>query len=96
VKREERGITLNTLSITIISMSIVLLLALLKVYLSNQIYYKSKKINKLQIEVQALKEENNILKTNVQKLKYKNTILDTIFSMDENKKITNAPEGSEQ
>ncbi len=74
-------------------MSIVLLLALFKVYISNQIYYKSKKINKIQIEIEALKEEQNILKVHIEQLKYKNKITDTIFSMDEDKNITNAPEG---
>ncbi len=96
MKQKNRGITLDMLTIAIISMTIVLLLALLKVYLSNQIYYKSKKLNKLEIEVQALEEEHNILKINVEQLKYKNKITDTIFSMDENKKITNAPEGEGQ
>jgi len=65
--------------VVFISMSIVLILSMLKIYLSNQIYYESKKVNKIQREVEALKAENTILKQNVEALKFKNTVTDTIF-----------------
>jgi len=70
----------------------ILILALLKVYLSNQIYHESKKINLIEAEVAALKEENSILQMNVEQLKYKNQITDSIFSMEENKEITDTAE----
>jgi cell division protein FtsL len=89
---KEKGITLGILSIAIISMAIILILALMKVYLSNQIYHESKQINHIEAEVAALKEEHNILQMNVEQLKYKNKITDTIFSMEENKEITDTTE----
>ena len=90
--RKEKGITLGILSIAVISMAIVLILALIKVYLSNQIYHESREINLIEAEVAALKEEHSILQMNVEQLQYKNQITDTIFSMDENKKITDVEE----
>ncbi len=95
MQRKEKGITLGILSIAIISMAIILILALMKIYLSNQIYHESKQINHLEAEVAALKEEHNILQMNVEQLKYKNQITDTIFSMEENKEITDAAEEKE-
>lgn len=96
MKHKEKGISLGILSIALISMAIILILALMKVYLSNQIYHESKKINHIEAEVAALKEEHNILQMNVEQLKYKSQITDAIFSMDENKKITDAPEAELQ
>lgn len=95
MNKKEKGITLSLLSITLISMAIILILAFLKVKLSNQIYFQSRKLRIIEAEVAALKEENNILQMNVQKLKYKNRITDTIFSMDENSEITEAAEAKE-
>ncbi len=92
MQHKEKGISLGILSIAILSMTIILILALMKVYLSNQIYHESKKINLLEAEVAALKEEHSILQMNVEQLKYKSRIADTIFSMDENKEIIDATE----
>jgi len=92
MSHREKGITLGVLSIAIISMVIILILALMKVYLSNQIYHESREINLIEAEVAALKEEHSILQMNVEQLKYKNKITDTIFSMEENKKITDVEE----
>ena len=92
MQHKEKGISLGILSIAILSMAIILILALMKVYLSNQIYHESKKINLLEAEVAALKEEHSILQMNVEQLKYKSRITDTIFSMDENKEIIDATE----
>ncbi len=90
--RKEKGISLGILSIAMLSMAIILILALMKVYLSNQIYHESKEINLVEAEVAALKEEHSILQMNVEQLKYKNRITDTIFSMEENKEITDVAE----
>ncbi len=65
--------------------SILLLMSLLftflfpKIYLQNQIYYKSRDISVLKREYDALKEENRIIKTKVEGMKFKNQILDTLF-----------------
>lgn len=64
------------------SVTIVLILAIIKVYLSNQIYYESKKVNKIQREVEALKAEKVTLQQNVEALKFKNRVTDTIFVID--------------
>jgi len=93
--QKEKGITIGILSIAIISMSIILILALMKVYLSNKIYYESKEVNSIEAEVAALREENNILQMSVEQLKYKGEVIDTIFSMEENAKITAQKEGDE-
>ena len=91
--QKEKGITIGILSIAIVSMSIILILALMKVYLSNKIYYESKEVNSIEAEVAALREENNILQMSVEQLKYKGEVADTIFSMEENAKITAQKEG---
>ncbi|WP_456456791.1 hypothetical protein [Nitratifractor sp.] len=82
-RRPPRGITPGTLAIALIAMTIVVMLAGVKIYLSNRIYYESRALNKLDAEVAALREENSILKTNVERLKYKTEVTDTIFSLDD-------------
>ncbi|WP_292654463.1 hypothetical protein [Nitratifractor sp.] len=83
-RRPPRGITGGTLSIALIAMTIVVILALVKVYLSNRIYRESRTINKLTTEVAALKEEHSILQLHVERLKYKVKIADTLFNLDDN------------
>jgi len=78
-KRAPNGITFGMISVILMAMSIVLILTLIKIYLSNQIYYESKKINKIQRQVEALKAEKRILQQNVEALKFKNRVTDTIF-----------------
>jgi len=56
------------------------LLLLLKVYIANELYYTSRNIQKLTTQIDALKEEKNILKLQIEKLKYKNTIIDPLFN----------------
>jgi len=65
------------------SVAIVLILAMIKIYLSNQIYYESKKVNKMQQEVSVLKAEKIVLEQNVEALKFKNRVTDTIFAIQE-------------
>ena len=79
----ERGIPFDTLTITLIAMTIFLILALIKIYLSNQIYYESRRIHTLEQDVAALKEEKTLLKMRVEKLQYKSQITDTIFALDD-------------
>lgn len=56
-----------------------LLLAFPKIYITQQIYLKSRDIAKLQVEYDTLKEENKIIKGSVEAIKFKNQILDTLF-----------------
>jgi hypothetical protein len=58
----------------------ITLLLLLKVYVANELYYTSRNIQKLSTQINALKEERNILKLQIEKLKYKNTIIDPLFN----------------
>jgi len=77
------GITFGMVSVVIMSMTIVLILTMIKIYLSNQIYYESKKVNKMQREVSALKAEKVILQQSVEALKFKNRVTDTIFVIND-------------
>jgi len=78
-KSNPNGITLGMISIIFMSITIVLILTMIKIYLSNQIYYESKIVNKMQREVSTLKAEKIILQQSVEALKFKNRVTDTIF-----------------
>ena len=78
------GITFKMFMIIIISMSIALILSMLKIYLSNQIYYESREVNRLQEHVSVLRVERKLLEQKVEALKFKNRVADTIFVIKEN------------
>jgi len=67
------------LFIVIISIMIVLMLTLPKIYLRNTIYYQSRAIDRLETQYEAFCEENKLLSRKVEELKVKNQILDTLF-----------------
>ncbi len=50
-----------------------------KIYITQQIYFKSREISKLKSEYDTLKEENKVIGASVEAIKYKNQVLDTIF-----------------
>jgi len=50
-----------------------------KIYIQQQIYFKSRDISKLKSEYDILKEENKLISTSVESIKFKNQILDTMF-----------------
>lgn len=77
------GITFGMISVIAMSMAIVLILTMIKIYLSNKIYYESKVVNKMKEEVEALKAENVMLKHNIEALRFKNRVSDTIFVIQE-------------
>jgi len=83
-KKEPNGITFGMVSVVMMAMAIVLILATIKTYLSNQIYYESKVVNKMKREVSALKAEKIMLEQKVEALRFKNRVTDTIFSIREN------------
>ena len=60
---------------------LILVLGILfpKVYLTQQIYFKSREISKLKTEYDTLREENKVIGASVEAIKYKNQILDTLF-----------------
>ena len=82
-KKEPNGITFGMVSVILMSMAIVLILTTIKTYLSNQIYYESKVVNKMAREVSALKAEKVMLKQKVEALRFKNRVTDTIFNIRE-------------
>ena len=57
----------------------IMMFAFPKIYITQQIYYKSRDIAKLKHEYDTLKEENRIISASVEKIKFKNQILDTLF-----------------
>ena len=82
-KKMPNGITFGMVSVILIAIAIVLILTTIKTYLSNQIYYESKVVNKMTREVSALKAEQVMLKQSVEALKFKNRVTDTIFTIQE-------------
>lgn len=50
-----------------------------KIYIQQQIYFKSRDISKLKGEYDTLQEENRLISTSVESIRFKNQILDTIF-----------------
>jgi len=50
-----------------------------KIYIQQQIYFKSREIYKLKVEYDTLKEENKIISASVESIRFKNQILDTLF-----------------
>ena len=78
-KTETNGITFGMISVIVMSIIIVLILTMIKIYLSNQIYHESKIVNSMTREVAALKAESIMLEQNIEALKYKNKVTDTIF-----------------
>ena len=79
----ENGISFSLFIIIIMSMAIIVILAAIKIYFSNQIYYESRRINYIEREVSALREEKMMLENQVQKQKFKNRVADTIFVIED-------------
>ena len=58
---------------------LVCMFAFPKIYIQQQIYFKSRDISKLKSEYDTLREENRIINASVEEIKFKNQILDTLF-----------------
>ena len=65
--------------VVILSISFVAMFLFPKIYIQQQIYFKSRDISKLKVEYDTLKEENKIISASVESIKFKNQILDTLF-----------------
>ena len=63
----------------ILTISFVSMFVFPKIYIQQQIYFKSRDISKLKVEYDTLKEENKIISASVESIKFKNQILDTLF-----------------
>jgi hypothetical protein len=75
----KKELDFNYFAYVILSLLLVAMLAFPKIYLHDQIYYKSRDIAKLKIEYETLKEEHKRIRASVESIKYKNQILDTLF-----------------
>jgi len=64
---------------TLMVVIFVLVVLFPKIYISQQIYFKSREISKLKSEYDTLKEENKVIGASVEEIKYKNQVIDTIF-----------------
>jgi len=78
------GITGGMIAVILMTVVIVLILSSIKIYLSNQIYYESKVVNRMIREVSILKAEKVMLEQSVEALRFKNNVTDTIFTIQEN------------
>jgi len=63
----------------ILILMLVSIFAFPKIYIQQQIYFKSREIARLQAEYDTLKEENRLISASVEKIRFKNQILDTLF-----------------
>jgi len=79
IKMQSRQITVGYFFYTILLLSFVGVLVFPKIYITQQIYFKSRDIAKLKHEYDTLKEENKIISASVEEIKFKNQILDTLF-----------------
>lgn len=79
--KDPNGITFGMVAVILMAMSIVIILATVKIYLSNQIYYESKVVNKIKSEVSALKAEKEMLEQGVEALRFQTKVADTIFTI---------------
>jgi len=75
----KKVVDFNYLLYIILIVSFVCILLFPKIYIQQQIYFKSRDISKLKNEYDTLKEENKIIMSSVESIKFKNQILDTLF-----------------
>jgi cell division protein FtsL len=61
------------------SMVLICLLFFPKIYIQQQIYFKSRDISRLKSEYDMLKEENQLISSSIEEIRFKNQILDTLF-----------------
>ncbi|MCH9813374.1 MAG: hypothetical protein K0U47_05455 [Epsilonproteobacteria bacterium] len=73
-----KNISGRTLLFVYLCVFLALLVLLPKVYISNQIYYHSKDINKMYNKYTALKEEQEHLKRELEKLRYQTYVVDGV------------------
>ena len=63
----------------LLSLTFICVLLFPKIYIQQQIYFKSRDISKLKNEYDTLKEEHRLISSSVESIKFKNQILDTLF-----------------
>ena len=76
---EERDLGIGILLAVFGSLILILTLLVPKIYLRDNIYYKSRDLATLEYQHTALMQENIALKQKLQELKFKNQVLDTLY-----------------
>ena len=79
VIEKKKGLDVTYLLYVVGSILFVCLLLFPKIYIQQQIYFKSRDIAKLKSEYDMLKEENELISSSVESIRFKNQILDTLF-----------------
>ncbi|BCD68230.1 hypothetical protein [Nitratiruptor sp. YY09-18] len=77
--KRQKGVGISELIYVLFALILALALFFPKIWLSNQIYYKSRNINKLLDDYEILKEENRLLRQKLEYERYKNQVMDAIF-----------------
>lgn len=77
--QRQKNLTLNYFLTLLLVLSFTGVLIFPKIYITQQIYFKSRDIAKLKNEYDTLKEENKLISASVEEIKFKNQILDTLF-----------------
>ncbi|WP_457745227.1 hypothetical protein [Sulfurimonas sp.] len=77
--KPKRSSDLTYLLYVFLTLTFVAMFAFPKIYITEQIYFKSRDIAKLRVEYDTLKEENKLISASVESIKFKNQILDTLF-----------------
>ena len=79
IEQEKNALSFGYLVDVLLILGFVGVLFFPKIYITQQIYFKSRDIAKLKNEYDTLKEENKIISGSVEEIKFKNQILDTLF-----------------
>ena len=75
----KRKLGFNYFLYMLLILTFIAMFAFPKIYITEQIYFKSRDIAKLKVEYDTLKEENKLISASVESIKFKNQILDTLF-----------------
>ena len=76
---EKKKLNVKYFLTVVLTLTFIAMFAFPKIYITQQIYFKSRDIAKLKREYETLKEENKIISASVESIKFKNQILDTLF-----------------
>jgi len=79
VLNKKKRLDFEYLVFTLLLMSFVGMAIFPKIYIQQQIYFKSRDISKLKGEYDTLIEENRLINASVESIRFKNQILDTLF-----------------
>jgi len=69
----------NSLAFVLVVLNIALFLYIPKIYISNNIYYTSKDINRLYSHYISLNEENIFLSKQLEDMRFKNQVIDSLL-----------------